>query len=108
MNTNCTVMCDGCGGLVEGFVSHQDGFSGGFYLRGWLVIPNKGKQTDVFPEGKNILCDYCMQSSDAYQTVYAHKPPVGLKRAPARLPRDGEVVRSYDDVLTYIRTGVWS
>ncbi len=103
-----TVMCDVCGGLVEGIVAHTDGYTGGFYLRGWVPVAGKGKQTDLFPEGKNIICDFDMQSSEAYKTLYgAKQPQANIKRAPARLPRADEVVRSYDELLTYIKNGAF-
>ena len=111
----CTVRCDACAGLVEGSISHYDGVTGGFYLRGWVPVANKGKQTDLFPGGKNIVCDYCMQSSDAYQSLYGinfaernaqMRPP--LERAPVRELREDEVLRSYDDLRAYIRNGQWS
>jgi len=99
-------MCDVCGGLVEGIISHTDGYTGGFYTRGWVPVANKGKQTDLFPEDKNIICDFDMQSSAAYKALYGDKPTVAT-RAPARLAREDEVVRSYDELLTYIKTGAF-
>lgn len=104
-----TVMCDVCGGLVEGAISYTDGWTAGFYLRGWVIAPSKGKQTDLFPDGKNILCDFCMQVRETYKALYGNKPPQeDIKRAPARLPREDEIVRSYDALLTYIQEGQFS
>lgn len=104
--TKVTVVCDGCGGLVTGSITHTDGFTGGFYLRGWLILPQRNTtQKDVFPEGKNILCDFCMQSSDAYKAIYGNKAALVAKRAPARMPKNGERIRTYADLLGFIEKG---
>jgi hypothetical protein len=103
--TKVTVACDVCGGLVEGTIAHTDGFTGGFYLRGWVTPPNKATQNDLFPEGKNIVCDFDMQDSKAYQALYGNKAALVAHRAPARMPRNGERVRTYDECLLFIKEG---
>lgn len=103
----CTVMCDWCGGLVEGRISHYDGVTAGFYLRGWLPVANKGTQNDLFPDGKNIGCDHCVQNTDAYKALYGSRIGLVGGKAPARMAREDEVVRSYDDCLAYIKNGAW-
>jgi hypothetical protein len=102
---NVTVVCDECGGMVEGHVSHTDGWTGGFYLRGWVVPYGKGTQNDMFPDGKHILCDYCMQNSDSYKKLYGDKAALAAVKPEARSPRGGERVRSYIELQTYIREG---
>lgn len=102
-----TVACDTCGGLVKGTIAAVDGFTGGFYLRGWLVLPAKVTQVEVFPEGKNLLCDFCMQSSPEYQRIYGNKAALVAKPAPARMPKNGETVRSYKECVEFIKGGRW-
>ncbi len=102
--TSVTVQCDECGGLVEGTITYTDGFTAGFYLRGWAIPTGKDTQNEMFPKGKNVLCDFCMQSTPGYKKMYGDKV-LPLGKAVIREPHEDEVVRTFGELLAFIKSG---
>ncbi len=101
-----TVRCDTCGELVRGSIN-PSGFTGGFYLRGWLIPPAaipRPTQDSLFEEKENIVCDFCMQSTPTYQKLYGERALETQRLHDTKL-EEGEVARSYSELMQFIKTG---